>query len=76
MKIDIDFDELLNKSVNAAIDATIKLTDANRDNDALNKQLQLISTVAARTTVSILQDYHSALENSLTCFLDKDSTTH
>lgn len=70
MKIDIDFDELLNNSVNAAIDATTTLSDKNRDSDALNQKLQLIATVSARTTISILRDYHHALENALSYSLD------
>lgn len=76
MKIDIDFDELLNDSLNAAIDATIKSTDNNRDADALNRQLQIIATVSAKTTVSILRNYHTALEEALTSFLDTTPTSH
>lgn len=76
MKINIDLDELLNNSLNAAIDATIKATDKNRDTDALNQQLQLIATVSAKTTISILRNYHAALEEALTNFLDTSSTSH
>ncbi len=76
MKIDIDFDELLNNSVNAAIHATTALSDKNRDTDAINQKLQLIATVSAKTTISILRDYHHALEEALSCILDTDSTNH
>lgn len=76
MKINIDFDELLNKSVNASIDASVNFTDRNRDSDSVSKHLQLISTVAAETTISILRNYHSALEEALTCVFDTTPTSH
>ena len=76
MKIDIDFDELLNNAVNAAVNASTAMIDKNRDTDAVSKQYQLISTVAANTTISILRDYHHALENALSDSLDIPQAKH
>ena len=76
MKIDIDFDKLLNDSVNAAIDATIDTTDKNPDSASVNERLQQIAIVSANTTISILRNYHVALEHALASVLDNSDTTH
>lgn len=76
MKIDINFDELLNESVNAAIDATVSCSDHNPDSASTSEQLQRIVIMSANTTISILQKYHSALENALSSVLDNSDTTH
>lgn len=39
LKIDINFDELLNESVNAAIDATVSCSECNPDSASTNEQL-------------------------------------
>lgn len=72
MKIEIDFDELLRRSVNSSIDATIKVSDKHPEHAAKSEQLQLIATIAAHTTIQILREYHKMLENSL----GTDDTTH
>lgn len=72
MKIDIDFDKLLNESVNAAVEATTAMTDKHPDFSSKHEQMQLIATVSAQTTIWILRQYHLMLENSL----DTDATTH
>lgn len=65
MKIDIDFDDLLRRSVNASIDATVKMSDTHPEFSSRSEQLQLIATVSAHTTIQILREYHEMLENSL-----------
>lgn len=75
MKIDIDFDKLLNDSVNAAIDATIDATYKNPDSASTNERFQQIAIVSANTTISILRNYHAALEHALASALDNCDTT-
>ena len=76
IKIDINFDELLNESVNAAIDATVSCSYCNPDSAPTNEQLQQIAIVSANTTISILRKYHAALEDALSSVLDNSDTTH
>lgn len=76
MKIDIDFEKLLNESINASVDATIATTGTNPDSSNTYELLQRISIVSANTTVSILRKYHAALENSLSSALDISDTNH
>lgn len=75
MKIDIDFDEILNKVVNRSIDASVALSDKNRDSSVNYEKIQLIAHISAATAVDVLREYHDALENSLSTFLDKDAAT-
>ena len=65
MKIEIDFDELLRRSVNSSIDATTKMLDKQPEFASKGEQLQLIATVSAHTTIQIVREYHEMLENSL-----------
>lgn len=76
MKIDIDFDKLLNDSVNAAIDTTADVTTKKPDSASVNERLQQIAVVSATTTISILRNYHAALEHALASVLDNSYTTH
>lgn len=76
LKIDIDFDKLLNDSVNAAIDATADATTKKPDSASVNERLQQIAVVSATTTISILRNYHAALEHALASVLDNSDTTH
>lgn len=64
MKIDIDFEKLLNDSINAAINATIDVSDKNPDFASRHAQYQLIATISAHTTIQILRDYHAMLETA------------
>lgn len=70
MKIDIDFDELMNNAVNAAIDTTINLSDKNPDSAEYAEQIERTAKISAGVTVGILREYHerlaSCLENLLT----------
>lgn len=72
MKIDIDFDELLNHAVNSAIDVTINLSDKNPDASAFAEQIERIAKISAYVTVGILREYHEQLSSSL----DNLLTTH
>lgn len=72
MKIDIDFDELLNHAVNSAIDATVNLSDKNPDAAGQTEQFERIAKISASVTVGILHEYHEQLASSL----EKLLTTH
>lgn len=76
MKIDIDFDELLNNAVNSAIDATVNLSGKNPDASGHAEQFERIAKISASVTVKILREYHAALENALSCVSQTDATTH
>lgn len=65
MQIEIDFDKLLNDSVNAAVNATIKTSDMRPESSNHYDQFRLISTISAKITVDILREYHAMLEDSL-----------
>lgn len=72
MKINIDFEELLNNTVNSAIDASINLSDINPDASEYAKQFERIAKISASVTIGILRGYHEQLQSSL----DKLLTTH
>lgn len=76
MKIDIDFDEILNKVVNRSIDASVALSDKSRDSSADAEKYQQIAQISTAIAVDVLREYHDALENSLSTFLDKYAATH
>lgn len=76
MKIDIDFDEILNKVVNRSIDASVALSDKSRDSSADAEKYQQIAQISTAIAVDVLREYHDALENSLSTFLDKYASTH
>lgn len=58
MKINIDFDEILNNAVNSAIDVTINLSDKNPDAAGHAEQIERIAKISAGVTVKILREYH------------------
>ena len=68
MKIEIDFNELLRRSVNSAVDATTKMTDKHPEFSSKGEQLQIIASISAQ----ILREYHAMLEKSL----GTDGTIH
>lgn len=72
MKINIDFDEILNNAVNSAIDVTVNLSDKNPDAAGHAEQIERIAKISAGVTVKILREYHEQLADSL----DKLLTTH
>ena len=72
MKINIDFDEILNNAVNSAIDATVNLSDKNPDAARHAEQIERIAKISAGVTVGILREYHEQLASSL----EKLLTTH
>ncbi len=72
MKINIDFDEILNNAVNSAIDATVNLSDKNPDAAGHAEQIERIAKISACVTVGILREYHEQLASSLENLL----TTH
>lgn len=72
MKINIDFDEILNNAVNSAIDATVNLSDKNPDAAGHSEQIERIAKISAGVTVGILREYHEQLASSLENLL----TTH
>lgn len=72
MKIEIDFNELLRRSVNSAVDATTKMTDKHPEFSSKCEQLQIIASISAQTTIQILREYHAMLEKSL----GTDGTIH
>lgn len=76
MKIDIDFDEILNKVINRSIDASVALSDKSRDSSADAEKYQQIAQISTAIAVDVLREYHDALENSLSTFLDKYAATH
>ena len=65
MKINIDFDELLNRSVNASINASIKVSDIHPDTTAYAEQFERIAKISSSVTIGILREYHEMLEDSL-----------
>lgn len=72
MKIDIDFDELLNHALNSAISATVNLSDKNSDAAGQAEQFERIAKISAGVTIEILRAYHEQLAFSL----EKLLTTH
>lgn len=72
MRIEIDFNELLRRSVNSAVDATTKMTDKHPEFSSKGEQLQIIASISAQTTIQILREYHAMLEKSL----GTDGTIH
>lgn len=65
MKIDIDFDELMRKNVNACINASNELSDKNPDAAGYAEQFERIAKISAGVTIGILRDYHEILEKTL-----------
>lgn len=65
MKIDIDFDELMRKNVNACINASNALSDKNPDAAGYAEQFERIAKISAGVTIGILRDYHEILEKTL-----------
>lgn len=65
MKINIDFDELLNKSIEASIKACNEMYESHPEHPLRIEQLSSIATISAQTTVLILRDYHAQLEKIL-----------
>ena len=64
MKIDIDFDELMRKNVNACISASNALSDKNPDSSGYAERFELIARISASVTIGILRDYHEILEKT------------
>lgn len=71
MKIDVDFDELMQTALNGSIEASEKLTDKSPDAAGYAEQFERIAKISAGVTVGILREYHAALEIAL----DAISTT-
>ena len=71
MKIDVDFDELMQTALNGSIEASEKLADKSPDADGYAEQFERIAKISAGVTVGILREYHAALEIAL----DAISTT-
>lgn len=71
MKIDVDFDELMQTALNGSIEASEKLADKSPDVAGYAEQFERIAKISAGVTVGILREYHAALEIAL----DAISTT-
>ena len=67
MKIDIDFDELLNNAMNSAIDVTVNLSDKNPDVAGHAEQIERIAKFphVSRSgfSVSIMSSLHLPLKS-------------
>lgn len=71
MKIDVDFDELMQTALNGSIEASEKLADKSPAAAGYAEQFERIAKISAGVTVGILREYHAALEIAL----DAISTT-
>lgn len=71
MKIDVDFDELMQTALNGSIEASEKLAYKSPDAAGYAEQFERIAKISAGVTVGILREYHAALEIAL----DAISTT-
>lgn len=71
MKIDVDFDELMQTALNGSIEASEKLADKSPGAAGYAEQFERIAKISAGVTVGILREYHAALEIAL----DAISTT-
>ena len=65
MKIDVDFDELMQTALNGSIEASEKLADKSPDAAGYAEQFERIAKISAGVTVGILREYHAALEIAL-----------
>lgn len=72
MKIDIDFDEIMRRNLNAAISASVALADKNPEAAGYAEQFERFAKISANITIGILRDYHAMLEKSL----GTDDTIH
>ena len=72
MKIDIDFDEIMKRNLNAAISASVALADKNPEVAGYAEQFERFAKISAGITIGILCDYHALLEKSL----GTDGTIH
>lgn len=72
MKIDIDFDEIMRRNLNAAIKASEALADMNPDAAGYAEQFERFAKISAGITIGILRDYHAMLEKTL----GTDDTIH
>lgn len=72
MKIDIDFDEIMRRNLNAAISASVALADKNPEAAGYTEQFERFAKISANITIGILRDYHAMLEKSL----GTDDTIH
>ena len=72
MKIDIDFDEIMRRNLNAAISASVSLADKNPEVSGYAEQFERFAKISAGITIGILRDYHAMLEKTL----DTDDTIH
>ena len=72
MKIDIDFDEIMRRNLNAAISASEALADKNPDAAGYAEQFERFAKIFAGITIGILRDYHAMLEKTL----GTDDTIH
>ena len=65
MKIDIDFDEIMRRNLNAAISASEALADKNPDAAGYSEQFERFARISANITIGILRDYLAMLEITL-----------
>lgn len=65
MKIEIDFDEIMRKNLNAAISASDALSDKHPDAAGYAEQFERFAKISAGITIGILRDYHAMLEKTL-----------
>lgn len=72
MKIDIDFDEIMRRNLNAAISASVALADKNPEAAGYAEQFERFAKISVNITIGILRDYHAMLEKSL----GTDDTIH
>ena len=72
MKIDIDFDEIMRRNLNAAISASVALADKNPEVAGYAEQFERFTKISEGITIGIIRDYHAMLEKTL----DTDDTIH
>lgn len=65
MNIDIDFDKLLEDSLEASAKSSEYFRDHLPESYRTAERLELIAKVSAHTTIQILKQYHQQLVDSL-----------
>ena len=56
MKIDIDFDEIMRRNLNAAISASVALADKNPEAAGYAEQFERFAKISANITIGILRN--------------------
>lgn len=65
MSLDIDFDKLLNDSLESSARSSEYLRNRYPESSETTEHLELVAKISAHTTIQILKQYHQQLVDAL-----------